>query len=120
MKSKTALKILFIFLFLSTLSFLNIYLNLSEQFQMPEMPFLYDTASAFCQSKSGAALENACNSLTQGNCGKTSCCVWTSNNKCKSGNVNGPTFNTNSNGKTNSLNYYYFQGKCYGPNCAKA
>ena len=65
MKSKTALKILFIFLFLSTLSFLNIYLNLSEQFQMPEINFLNDTASAFCQSKSGAALENACNSLTR-------------------------------------------------------
>lgn len=117
MKSKTMLKILFIFLFLSTLSFLNIYLNLSEQFQMPTVPFINDTANAFCQSKSGANLETACNSLTQGNCGRTSCCVWTSNNQCKSGNENGPTFNTGSNGQTNNLDYYYFQGKCYGPNC---
>jgi len=114
MKSKTALKILFIFLFLSTLSFLNIYLNLSEPF---EVPFLNDTASSFCQSKSGATLETACSSLTHGNCGKTSCCVWTSNNKCKSGGINGPTFNTGSNGQTNALDYYYFQGKCYGNGC---
>ena len=114
MKSNTMLKILFIFLFLSALSFLNIYLNLSESFEMP------DIASAFCQSKSGANLEIACNSLTQGNCGKTSCCVWTSNNKCKSGNADGPTFNTNANGKTLPLDYYYFQGKCYGSNCPKA
>ncbi len=120
MKSKTILKIVFIFLFLSALSFLNIYLNLSESFEMPIMPFINDTANAFCQSKSGAALETSCNQLTQGNCGRTNCCVWTSNNKCKSGNANGPTFNTGSNGKTLPLDYYYFQGKCYGPNCPKA
>ena len=118
MKSKTILKIVFIFLFLSALSFLNIYLNLSESFQMPTVPFINDTANAFCQSKSGAALETACNSLTQENCGRTSCCVWTSDNKCKSGGINGPIFNTNANGKSKTLDYYYFQGKCYGPNCS--
>jgi hypothetical protein len=117
MKSKTILKIVFIFLFLSALSFLNIYLNLSESFEMPEIPFINDTANAFCQSKTGANLEKSCNKLTQGNCGRMSCCVWTSDNKCKSGNVNGPTFNTGPNGKTLPLDYYYFQGKCYGSNC---
>ena len=112
MLNKTVLKILFIFLFLSTISFLHIYLNLNEGFQME------NTANAFCATYSGANLENACNNLTQGNCGKTSCCVWTSDNKCKSGNANGPTFNTSSAGKTNTLNYYYFQGTCYGSGCS--
>ena len=111
------LKIIFIFLFLSTISFLNIYLNLNEGFQFRNVPFITDIADAFCQSKSGANLEKACNSLTQGNCGRTSCCVWTSENKCKSGNANGPTFNTTAAGKTNSLTYYYFKGQCYGSGC---
>lgn len=118
MFNKTVLKILFIFLFLSTISFLHIYLNLNEGFQLETMPFISNTANAFCTTYSGANLEKACNNLTQGNCGKTSCCVWTSDNKCKSGNANGPIFNTNSVGKTNVLNYYYFQGQCYGSGCA--
>jgi hypothetical protein len=112
------LKFAFIFIFLSIISFLNIYLHLQEEgFQLRNVPFITSTADAFCKTKSGATLENACRNLTQGNCGKTSCCVWTSNNKCKSGNVNGPTFNTNAAGKTNTLSYYYYQGQCYGSGC---
>ena len=108
------LKIAFIFLFLSIMSFLNIYLHLNEGF---EMPFLSDISDAFCQSNSGAALEKACGTLTQGNCGRTSCCVWTSDGKCKAGNANGPTFSTNAVGKTAVIDYY-FQGKCYGSGCS--
>jgi hypothetical protein len=111
------LKIAFIFLFLSIMSFLNIYLHLNEGFQIGDVPILSDISDAFCQSNSGAALEKACNSLTQGNCGRTSCCVWTSDGKCKAGNANGPTFNTNAVGKTNMIDYY-FQGKCYGSGCS--
>jgi hypothetical protein len=117
MKANTILKFLFIFLFLSILSFLNIYFNLSEGFNLNNAPFITGPADAFCQSKSGAALETSCNQLTKGNCGRTGCCVWTSDNKCKSGGINGPTFNTGSNGKTLALDYYYFQGKCYGNGC---
>ena len=105
------LKIAFIFLFLSVMSFLNIYLHLNEGFEIS------DISDAFCQSNSGAALEKACNNLTQGNCGRTSCCVWTSNGKCKAGNANGPTFSTNAVGKTAVIDYY-FQGKCYGSGCS--
>ena len=111
------LKIAFIFLFLSIMSFLNIYLHLNEGFQIGDVPILSDISDAFCQSNSGAALEKACNSLTQGNCGRTSCCVWTSDGKCKAGNANGPTFNTNAVGKTSIIDYY-FQGKCYGSGCS--
>jgi len=103
------LKFVFIFLFFSIISFLTLYLHLNEGFEISD---------AFCNSHSGAALEQACGALTQGNCGKTSCCVWTSEGKCKAGNANGPTFNTNAAGKTQQLDYYYFQGTCYGSKCS--
>jgi hypothetical protein len=76
---------------------------------------------SFCETnkESGGNLETSCNKLTQGNCKSTSCCVWTSDNKCKSGNANGPTFNTGANGKTKKLGYYYFKNKCYGNDCPK-
>jgi hypothetical protein len=75
---------------------------------------------AFCENKNisgGGSLEQSCKKLTKNNCNSTSCCVWTSENKCTSGNINGPIFNTNSNGKTIELDYYYFKNKCYGKNC---
>ncbi len=74
---------------------------------------------AFCESNRGSSgtLEDSCGKLTQDNCNTTSCCVWTSNNKCMAGNETGPTFNTDSNGKTKDLDYYYFQNKCYGAKC---
>jgi hypothetical protein len=70
-------------------------------------------SDSFCEAnkESGGNLENSCSKLTQGNCNSTSCCVWTSNNKCRAGNAKGPTFNTDENGKTKKLDYYYFQSK---------
>ena len=65
-----------------------------------ENPLKTNISQAFCSSKKGFELEKACNNLTNYNCNLTSCCVWNSDNKCKAGNVNGPTFNSNSNGKT--------------------
>ena len=58
-----------------------------------------------------------CSKLTRKNCGKTSCCVWTSDDKCGSGSVRGPTYNTDEKGNTRPLDYYYFQNKCYGAKC---
>jgi hypothetical protein len=76
-------------------------------------------SDAFCENHRGSsgALDDSCGKLTQGNCNSTSCCVWTSDKKCKAGNATGPTFNTDSNGKTKNLDYYYFQNKCYGEKC---
>ena len=73
--------------------------------------------TGFCEHHSGstANLNESCSKLTQTNCGKTSCCVWT--NKCVAGSEKGPTYNTNEKGKTNHLDYYYFQNKCHGPKC---
>jgi len=74
-------------------------------------------SKAFCEVHSGFDLEQSCQKLTKYNCGLTSCCIWTSNNKCKAGNKSGPLFNTDSNGKTKPLDYYYFQNECYGEKC---
>jgi hypothetical protein len=80
---------------------------------------IMNKSDAFCESNRGSSgtLDDSCGKLTQDNCNTTSCCVWTSNNKCMAGNETGPTFNTDSNGKTKDLDYYYFQNKCYGAKC---
>lgn len=80
---------------------------------------IIDKSDAFCEKHRGSSgtLDESCGKLTQGNCNSTSCCVWTSGNKCKAGNASGPTFNSDANGKTKHLDYYYFQNKCYGEKC---
>ena len=72
-------------------------------------------ATAFCESYKGtsAQLNTECGRLTQKNCNETSCCVF-SNNKCVAGSANGPTYNTDDNGNTNT-SPYYFQNQCF--NC---
>ena len=74
-------------------------------------------ATAFCESYKGtsAQLNTECGRLTQKNCNETSCCVF-ANNKCVAGSANGPTYNTDNNGNTNTSSYY-FQNQCYGSNC---
>ena len=74
-------------------------------------------ATAFCESYRGssAQLNTACGRLTQKNCNETSCCVF-ANNKCAAGSANGPTYNADNNGNTNTSSYY-FQNQCYGSNC---
>jgi hypothetical protein len=77
-----------------------------------ENPIMFNQEKSFCDSHKGFDLELSCNKLTNSNCNLTSCCVWTSDQKCKAGNQNGPIFNSDSNGKTISTNYY-FQNKHY-------
>ena len=76
---------------------------------------------AFCESQRGSSgsLDGSCGKLTKNNCNSTSCCVWTSDDKCVAGSSGGPTFNTGADGKTNSLDYYYFHNKCHGTKCPK-
>jgi hypothetical protein len=76
-----------------------------------------DLSKSFCKVNNGFNLESECNKLIKNNCNLTSCCVFTSENKCVAGNKNGPLFNSNSEGKTKILDYYYFQDKCYGKKC---
>lgn len=128
MNIKYILKIfIFVFLILSLIEFINsIGLNFNEPdvpkklLQVVTVEGLTPASSgsqAFCDSHKGFDLEQSCNKLTKFNCGSTACCVWTSDKKCKAGNKSGPLFNTDSNGLTKSLDYYYFQNKCYGDKC---
>jgi hypothetical protein len=98
----------------------NIYNNI-EGLDNLDTDIIMKGSDSFCETNigSGGDLETSCNKLTQSNCNSTSCCVWTSDNKCKAGAANGPTFNTDGNGKTKKLGYYYFKNKCYGLNCPK-
>ena len=75
--------------------------------------------NAFCEVHRGKSgiLNESCGKLTQENCMSTSCCVWTNPGKCMAGGIKGPTFNSDENGKTNQLDYYYYQNKCYGAKC---
>jgi hypothetical protein len=76
-------------------------------------------ADAFCQSYKGNSgnLNTSCGNLTNKNCNATSCCIFTSDQKCVAGNADGAIYNTDSNGKTINLDYYYYQNKCYGDKC---
>jgi hypothetical protein len=96
----------------------NIYSNI-EGLDNPDMSVIMNGSDSFCEinQENGGNLENSCNKLIKNNCNSTSCCVWTSDKKCRAGNVNGPTFNVNQKGKTQKLDYYYFQSKCYGNGC---
>jgi len=76
-------------------------------------------ADSFCESTqlSGNESKQGCQKLTQNNCRSTSCCIWTSNEKCDAGGKDGLLFNTDTNGKVIPLDYYYYKDTCYGKKC---
>ena len=86
---------------------------------IPETDVNFNKTNSFCESHRGSSnvLEESCGNLTRRNCVSSSCCVFTSENKCVAGDKKGPTFNSDSKGKTINLDYYYYQDKCYGPKC---
>jgi hypothetical protein len=69
----------------------------------------------FCKSSSDS-LKESCAKLTKKNCNETSCCIVLNGKKCAAGNQDGPTFKTDS-GEDITVDYYYYQNKCYGNNC---
>lgn len=71
--------------------------------------------SDFCKSSSDS-LKKSCGKLTKKNCNATTCCVMLNGEKCVAGNQDGPTFKTES-GKDITVDYYYYQNKCYGNSC---
>jgi hypothetical protein len=131
MDVKYILNILIIFILF--LSFISIVTNLNAETPLlqvvtmeglenpPDTSIIMNKNEAFCKNHIGSSgsLDESCKKLTKNNCNSTSCCVFTSDNKCAAGNSNGPTFNTDQNGKTKQLDYYYFQNKCYGNKCPK-
>jgi len=93
-----------------------------EGMETPEKPdtsIIMNSSDAFCEHNrgDGLTLNKLCKKLTQDNCNSTNCCVWASPGKCLAGGSGGPTFNTDENGKTKDLDYYYYKGKCYGNGC---
>lgn len=125
MNNKYILKILFI-IFVILIAIISLYLigtNINEQLLSKQMegfnnsPLIISSSQAFCNVNKGGQQEMSCKALTKYNCGLTSCCIWTSDNKCKAGNQSGPLFNSDSKGKTLPLDYYYFQNQCYGQKC---
>jgi hypothetical protein len=119
-----ALLIIALIVFMNTI---GINLNMKEQpkelLQVVTIEGLENSiktgADAFCESYKGSSggLNSACGNLTNKNCNVTSCCVLTSDKKCVAGNASGPTYNTDNNGKTINLDYYYYKNKCYGNKC---
>lgn len=71
----------------------------------------------FCESYLGnsSELEKSCNQLTEDNCAEVKCCVYTKigeNGKCMAGDISGPTYKTDKDGKLITMDTYYYLGKC--------
>lgn len=77
--------------------------------------------TSFCDSYKTDlnALEKKCNEFNKSTCNSASCCVWLNTEKCTAGDVNGPTFQTDNNGKKINLDYYYYMNNCKGEKCPK-
>ena len=74
-----------------------------------------NSSELFCESYLGNSegLDKSCNDLSESNCADVNCCVFT-NGKCVAGDVNGPTYKTDKNGKLISIDSYYYLGKYHG------
>lgn len=82
----------------------------------------FNNNDGFCKTHEGNRnkLEKSCSELTKDNCLATSCCVYAKIDgtvQCHSGDINGPTFKRDDNGKTKNIDYYYFRNKCFGNGC---
>jgi hypothetical protein len=69
-----------------------------------------DKSSSLCEHNKN----ESCKKLTRKNCNDVKCCVWMSDDTCVAGNERGPTYNTDDNGKTREIDFYYYQNKRYG------
>ena len=91
-----------------------------EGLQTPlDTSIIMDKGEAFCEKYRGSSgsLNDECAKLTDKNCKGSPCCVFVDGEKCAAGNEDGPTFNTDQDGKTKNLDYYYYKNKCYGTKC---
>jgi len=89
--------------------------NNNDKKEAPNTTINLNPVSDFCKSSSDS-LKTSCGKLTKKNCNSTSCCIVLNGEKCVAGNQDGPTFKTES-GEDISIDYYYYQNKCYGNNC---
>ena len=78
---------------------------------------LNNMEESFCDAhKTKTDLKPSCGELSETNCNSVGCCVFLNNEKCVSGNQNGPQFLSDSDGNKINVDNYYFKNKCYG-NC---
>ena len=63
-------------------------------------------------------LNRICNSLNAESCNLTGCCVWLNGKKCVSGDIAGPSIQTDRNDKDIDYAYYSYKNMCYG-SCGK-
>jgi len=103
--------------------------SLQNNVDIPEEPLLLgakdfistDLAKDFCNGFKGSGstqkINEQCGELTNQNCSFTSCCVLANGSQCLAGSATGPTFLTNPNGSNINVDYFYYQGKCYGSGC---
>lgn len=129
---RNSLKFITIFIIFITIIIFFLYFTnfLNKNLQIVE-PMVTDTntntntnlsstkSDAFCKTHEGASatLNDSCLKLTNNNCKSTSCCVLVNGSKCVAGSKDGPTYNSDENGKTIDNDYYYYQDKCYGKAC---
>ena len=76
---------------------------------------------SFCESYLGNSqeLETACNQLTETNCAQAKCCVFRNSGQngqnslgqCVAGNLRGPTYKTDKDGKLITMDSYYYLGQ---------
>lgn len=86
-----------------------------ETFNNLDSTINLNPSDSFCETYLGnsSELETACNDLTEHSCSQTNCCVY-SGKKCVAGNLDGPTYKKDKNGKLITADTYYYQGKCRG------
>ena len=65
-------------------------------------------------------LNSDCNRLSKSNCLSVECCGFLNNEKCVQGGEFGPTWRSDSDGNSITIDsYYYMNKRCIGPGCPK-
>jgi len=91
----------------------DIYTTLTSTKDMKGLRMGLNDSFCECSSSNAEQMQQQCSNLTEYNCKRVGCCVFTSDNKCVAGNEQGPS------DSLLSVDYYYYKNKCYGNNCPK-
>jgi len=89
----------------------DIYTTLSSTKDMKGLRMGLNDSFCECSASNPEQMQEQCSNLTEYNCKRVGCCVFTSANKCVAGNQNGPS------NAILPVDYYYYKNKCYGNNC---
>ena len=93
----------------------GLYTDLKSRDEMNALNMKPAESLCECAQRDLNTLNTQCGMLTEFNCKRVGCCVYTSDNKCVAGNQSGPTAEYAGN-----IDYYYYKNKCYGSNCPKS